>query len=149
MLGCPRCFAGLYRLKSLLGCFWLLRSFGGGKLKVGVLVLKSFRSTVQTRRWLGESLYQHGQSSKSRKIVGFWLLGCAGLTYGGVALGGLTRYVHVICVECHWFIRVDSLQINGIRIIHGKLGSFSYNEAAIEWRWLVARIRKLQGLSGI
>ncbi|KAI6183399.1 Cox-15 [Aphelenchoides bicaudatus] len=47
--------------------------------------------SIQTRRWLGESLYQHGQSPRSRKIVGFWLLGCAGLTYGGVALGGLTR----------------------------------------------------------
>ncbi|KAK0395868.1 hypothetical protein QR680_001469 [Steinernema hermaphroditum] len=43
-----------------------------------------------TKRWLGEALGE-GQSRSSRKVVGYWLLGCAGMVYGAVALGGVTR----------------------------------------------------------
>uniref|UniRef100_A0A0K0EPS1 Cytochrome c oxidase assembly protein COX15 n=1 Tax=Strongyloides stercoralis TaxID=6248 RepID=A0A0K0EPS1_STRER len=32
-----------------------------------------------------------GLTSKQKKTIGFWLLGCAGMVYGAVALGGLTR----------------------------------------------------------
>lgn len=27
-----------------------------------------------------------------RRTIGIWLLGCAGMVYGAVALGGITRY---------------------------------------------------------
>uniref|UniRef100_A0A1I7XYN8 Cytochrome c oxidase assembly protein COX15 n=1 Tax=Steinernema glaseri TaxID=37863 RepID=A0A1I7XYN8_9BILA len=53
-----------------------------------VLVPKS--GVTITKRWLGEALGE-GQSKSSRKAVGYWLLGCAGMVYGAVALGGVTR----------------------------------------------------------
>ncbi|TMS35567.1 hypothetical protein L596_002945 [Steinernema carpocapsae] len=45
---------------------------------------------ILTKRWLGEALGE-GQSQSSRKGIGCWLLGCAGMVYGAVALGGVTR----------------------------------------------------------
>uniref|UniRef100_A0A914UZZ7 Cytochrome c oxidase assembly protein COX15 n=1 Tax=Plectus sambesii TaxID=2011161 RepID=A0A914UZZ7_9BILA len=39
---------------------------------------------------LGTSLTE-GQTVRQRKIIGAWLLGCAGMVYGAVALGGVTR----------------------------------------------------------
>lgn len=46
---------------------------------------------VDARRYLGESLINNASAGKSRKVVGYWLLGCAGMTYGAVAIGGVTR----------------------------------------------------------
>jgi hypothetical protein len=30
---------------------------------------------------------------RERKIVGRWLLGCAGMCFGAVVIGGITRYM--------------------------------------------------------
>ena len=30
----------------------------------------------------------------AEKIVGSWLIGCAGMVFGAVVLGGVTRWVH-------------------------------------------------------
>lgn len=49
------------------------------------------RPSAESRRFLGESLHNPGQSARQQRTVGFWLLGCAGMVYGAVALGGLTR----------------------------------------------------------
>ncbi|KAE9554204.1 hypothetical protein FO519_002568 [Halicephalobus sp. NKZ332] len=55
-------------------------------------VPKVYQNVVtESRRFLGESLTNASVTSKSRKAIGFWLLGCAGMTYGAVALGGVTR----------------------------------------------------------
>jgi len=40
---------------------------------------------------LTDCLVKQNISWTSRKIVGFWLVGCAGMVYGAVAIGGLTR----------------------------------------------------------
>lgn len=32
-----------------------------------------------------------------RRTVGAWLLGCAGMVYGAVALGGVTRHDTSLC----------------------------------------------------
>uniref|UniRef100_A0A7E4ZW93 Cytochrome c oxidase assembly protein COX15 n=1 Tax=Panagrellus redivivus TaxID=6233 RepID=A0A7E4ZW93_PANRE len=45
---------------------------------------------IDSKRFLGESLTSNGDG-KSKKAIGYWLLGCAGLVYGAVALGGVTR----------------------------------------------------------
>ena len=55
-------------------------------------VPKVYQNVVfESKRFLGESLVEKSASNKSRKAIGFWLLGCAGMTYGAVALGGVTR----------------------------------------------------------
>ncbi|CAD5212528.1 unnamed protein product [Bursaphelenchus okinawaensis] len=58
-----------------------------------LLTAKTVRKVpqVEVRRYLGESLKQPGQTSFQSKTIGVWLLGCAGMVYGAVALGGVTR----------------------------------------------------------
>lgn len=34
--------------------------------------------------------YSEGKWSK--KMIGFWMIGCAGMVYGAVVIGGLTRF---------------------------------------------------------
>uniref|UniRef100_A0A914PW35 Uncharacterized protein n=1 Tax=Panagrolaimus davidi TaxID=227884 RepID=A0A914PW35_9BILA len=45
---------------------------------------------IESKRYLGEALTE-GTNPRSKKIIGYWLLGCAGMVYGAVAIGGLTR----------------------------------------------------------
>uniref|UniRef100_A0AC35GR96 Cytochrome c oxidase assembly protein COX15 homolog n=1 Tax=Panagrolaimus sp. PS1159 TaxID=55785 RepID=A0AC35GR96_9BILA len=45
---------------------------------------------IQSKRYLGEALTE-GTNPRSKKVIGYWLLGCAGMVYGAVAIGGLTR----------------------------------------------------------
>uniref|UniRef100_A0A0K0FFV0 Cytochrome c oxidase assembly protein COX15 homolog (inferred by orthology to a human protein) n=1 Tax=Strongyloides venezuelensis TaxID=75913 RepID=A0A0K0FFV0_STRVS len=58
--------------------------------------LKSFPQTLSVRQLATQipkpkiGLYD-GLTSGQRKTIGVWLLGCAGMVYGAVALGGLTR----------------------------------------------------------
>uniref|UniRef100_A0A914YXH4 Uncharacterized protein n=1 Tax=Panagrolaimus superbus TaxID=310955 RepID=A0A914YXH4_9BILA len=48
------------------------------------------RVAIESKRYLGEALTD-GSHTKSKKVIGYWLLGCAGMVYGAVAIGGLTR----------------------------------------------------------
>lgn len=45
---------------------------------------------IQSKRYLGEALTE-GRNPHLKKVIGYWLLGCAGMVYGAVAVGGLTR----------------------------------------------------------
>lgn len=33
---------------------------------------------------------------RGRRLVGWWFMGCAGMVFGAVSIGGLTRYVHFV-----------------------------------------------------
>lgn len=46
---------------------------------------------VKRRMILGVSL-SHQLAPAQRRTIGVWLLGCAGMVYGAVALGGITRH---------------------------------------------------------
>lgn len=49
---------------------------------------------------LGAELASKLATSQKRK-VGVWLLGCAGMVYGAVAIGGVTRcIIHLQTVVC-------------------------------------------------
>lgn len=39
------------------------------------------------------SLANYLKPTLSKRTVGLWLLGCAGMVYGAVAVGGLTRFI--------------------------------------------------------
>lgn len=48
----------------------------------------------ETKRLLGEVLTNPNLITfVEKKRIGKWLLGCAGMVYGAVALGGLTRFI--------------------------------------------------------
>jgi len=51
------------------------------------------RMSVEARRQLGESLFSTTApiTDVTKRRIGKWLLGCAGMVYGAVALGGITR----------------------------------------------------------
>jgi hypothetical protein len=38
---------------------------------------------------------------KAKKIVGYWLLGCAGAVFGTVMVGGITRLETVFIMDEH------------------------------------------------
>jgi len=38
-------------------------------------------------------------SPKAQKVVGSWLMGCAGMCAGAVILGGITRLEHLLSVS--------------------------------------------------
>ena len=50
---------------------------------------------IQSKRYLGEALTDGSTTTKSKKVIGYWLLGCAGMVYGAVAIGGLTRLAQI------------------------------------------------------
>ncbi|KAI6223376.1 Cox-15 [Aphelenchoides besseyi] len=47
--------------------------------------------TAQIKRQFADTFTHIPQPSRQQKVVGYWLLGCAGMVYGAVAIGGATR----------------------------------------------------------
>lgn len=52
--------------------------------------MTKFSQTDGKNYVLGASLVANTTPTQ-RKLIGLWLLGCAGMVYGAVALGGITR----------------------------------------------------------
>ncbi|VDM50793.1 unnamed protein product [Toxocara canis] len=50
-----------------------------------------FRQKVSKRYVILGTQLTEGQTASQRRVIGAWLLGCAGMVYGAVALGGVTR----------------------------------------------------------
>ena len=58
----------------------------------------------------GSTSMAHGVSEKSQKLVGSWLIGCAGMCFGAVTLGGITRLTES-GLSMVWIIAASSLFI--------------------------------------
>lgn len=39
---------------------------------------------------------------RTQKIIGRWLLGCAGMCFGAICIGGITRYPSRAAILCLW-----------------------------------------------
>lgn len=52
-----------------------------------------FRQKISKRYVILGTQLTEGQTASQRKVTGAWLLGCAAMVYGAVAIGGATRLV--------------------------------------------------------
>lgn len=95
----------------------------------------------------------HHLTSAQRRAIGAWLLGCAGMVYGAVALGGITRHdLNLQKVLCSSFICLikskigviwqvlniislidqNCFQVDRSRTKYGQLGSVPDDETSLE-----------------
>lgn len=67
------------------------------------LILMLIFRLIVPKRLLGEVLTSN--TNLSKKAIGGWLLGCAGMVYGAVALGGLTRFYNYSMYYANYVIK--------------------------------------------